>query len=93
MNQNFGLLFARPSFFEGVARSLDLGGTLQEYNSALSEDQADLLALRSDWWAVGEDFWTATREVAAEDDVELDDGGFFLVKRSAIGERLLTHGG
>ena len=73
MNRLFGLLFARPSFVEGVARSIDLGGTLQEYNSSLTEEQADFLALRADWWTVGEDFWNATHEVAAEADVELDE--------------------
>jgi hypothetical protein len=31
-------LFARPSFFEGVAHTLDLGSTLTDYNSSLSAD-------------------------------------------------------
>jgi hypothetical protein len=49
------LLFAPPSFTEGVARILDLGGTLTEFNSAPSGLWADRLAIRSDWRAVGHD--------------------------------------
>ena len=55
------LLFARPSALEGVARILDFGGTLNEYNTANSPQQADTLALWSDWLAVGDDMWSAIR--------------------------------
>ena len=48
-------LFAEPSFIEGVSRVLDLGGTMQEYNSSKTEQEADASALRNDWLAVGED--------------------------------------
>ena len=41
-------LFARPSFVEGFARLLDLGGTLNEYNSSIDGPHADELALRAD---------------------------------------------
>ena len=58
MNENFGLLFATPSFLEGMARTLDLGGTFTSYNTSRSAAEADFLALRSDWRAVGEDFDT-----------------------------------
>lgn len=54
-------LFARPSALEGVARILDLGGTLDEYNTANTPEQADVLALWSDWLAVGDDMWSAIR--------------------------------
>ncbi len=53
------LLFASPSFWEGVARSIDAGGTMTEFNSSLTPQQADVFALRSDWSAVGSDLWTA----------------------------------
>ncbi len=53
MNQS-GYLFARPSFLTGIARLLDLGGTLAEYNRAISPEQADALAIRADWQPVGE---------------------------------------
>jgi hypothetical protein len=46
-------LFARPSALEGAARILDFGNTLNEYNTSLSPAQADELALRADWQAVG----------------------------------------
>ncbi len=70
MNPNSIILFARPSFVEGMARTLDFGGTLNEYNSSLSEEQADCLALNADWMAVGQDllevFAAAPEEFADE---------------------------
>lgn len=55
------ILFARPSALGGVASILDFGDTLTEYNTANSPEQADLLALWSDWLAVGDDMWAALR--------------------------------
>lgn len=55
------LLFAHPSALGGIARILDFGGTLNEYNTANSEEQADLLAAWADWLAVGDDLRTAFR--------------------------------
>lgn len=60
-------LYARPSFLEGIARLLDFSGTLNEYNSSMTPEQADALALRSDWSAVGQDMWQAIE--AFENDV------------------------
>ena len=51
----FNQLFARPSFFEGMSRVLDLGTTLQEYNTMETEQEADIEALKNDWRAVGDD--------------------------------------
>ena len=48
-------LFARPSFIEGFSRILDIGTTLQEYNSSNTGVEADNKALESDWRAVGSD--------------------------------------
>ncbi len=48
-------LFARASFLEGMARLLDFGNTLTEYNESTSPEQADYFALRADWRAVGQD--------------------------------------
>lgn len=59
MNESFGLLFATPSYLEGFARVLDLGDTFTDYNTSPDAAEADFLALRSDWRAVGEDFDTA----------------------------------
>lgn len=69
MNPYFGFLFARPSFPEGVARALDLGGTLQEYNSSPSPEQADALALGADWRVVGADLLRAMDELSEESKV------------------------
>lgn len=52
-------LFARPSFIEGMARVIDLGGTLQEYNVSASPEQADEIAQNMDVRAVNADFRAA----------------------------------
>jgi hypothetical protein len=52
-------LFARPSFLEGFARTLDLGATLDEYNQSVTPEQADLIAIRNDWEMIGEDIVVA----------------------------------
>ena len=46
-------LFASPSFWEGMARIVDFGNTMNEYNSSPSDDIADEVSLRMDWGAVG----------------------------------------
>jgi len=68
LNENFGLLFATPSFLEGFARVLDLGGTLTQYNTTSDPREADYLALRSDWRAIGDDFYTALGEYEADEE-------------------------
>lgn len=60
MNRYTDFLFARPSFLEGMARILDLGNTLSEYNESLTPEEADTRALRADWKAVGSDIQRAT---------------------------------
>ena len=52
-------LFAAPSFLNGFSRALDLGGTLDVYNTDESEEKADSKALASDWKRVGEDIYEA----------------------------------
>lgn len=47
--------FTKPSFIEGVARVLDLGGTLQAKISISSPMQADIEAVSHDWRMVGKD--------------------------------------
>ncbi len=55
-DSNFStFLFGRPSYAEGVARLLDFGGTLNQYNTTKNGISADLRALRADWNAVGQD--------------------------------------
>jgi hypothetical protein len=60
------LLFARPSFLEGVARIFDLGGTLNEYNRSAMPEEADFVALRSDWEAIGMDFRGVVSQVQSD---------------------------
>lgn len=52
-------LFARPSFIEGMARVLDMGGTLNEYNTSPNGAEADAIAIWSDWAAIGQDMYAA----------------------------------
>lgn len=66
-------LFARPSFFSGMARVLDLGGTLNEYNYSSDTGQADYYALHSDWKAVGADLLTAAKKLKKESTFSTDD--------------------
>jgi hypothetical protein len=48
-------LFARPSFWEGVARIMDFGGTLNTYNTVESPELADTIAIGMDVAMVGQD--------------------------------------
>lgn len=48
-------LFPKPSFTEGMARVLDLGGTLQINVSVASPIKTDIDAISRDWQIVGED--------------------------------------
>lgn len=49
------LLFSRPSFIEGCGRILDFGGAMTEFNCCHDLEQADLLAIQSDWNAIEQD--------------------------------------
>jgi hypothetical protein len=55
MSSFSSLLFAEPSFTEGLARTLDMGGTLTLHNESATPKQADFWAIYSDWRAVGQD--------------------------------------
>jgi len=55
MNGSSMILFATPSFLEGMARVVDIGGTLNEYNSAMDGAQADRLAFLADVVAISDD--------------------------------------
>lgn len=56
-------LYARPSFWEGWGRIWDFGDTLTEYNRSLIGEQADYLALKSDWHVIGDDIVEAYETV------------------------------
>jgi hypothetical protein len=51
-----------PSFWEGIARLIDVGGTLNEYHRPTSSKEADLRAIESDWEAVAGDIVAATEK-------------------------------
>ena len=55
-------LFANPSLIEGMARVLDLGSTLNDYNNSLSPEDADCAAISSDWKVVALDMKSAMAE-------------------------------
>ena len=54
--------YARPGFFEGMARIMDFGNTMNRYPKYHSATEEDMLALRSDWVTVGDDIREAIRE-------------------------------
>lgn len=62
----FGRLFARPSFAEGAGRLVDLGATMQQYNTSKTEMEADITALQNDWYAVGNDFQISIKQYEQE---------------------------
>jgi len=55
LSDESSFLFARPSFMEGVARILDFGNTLSQYNGSANPNEADAKAINSDWKSVGND--------------------------------------
>jgi hypothetical protein len=59
-------LFARPTFWSGIARVVDLGATLNEYNYSASPRRADYYAIRSDWNVVGDDISEALNKYKDE---------------------------
>lgn len=59
-------LFARPSFIEGLARMLDLSGSLNTYNNSRTPEEADARAVRNDWKAIGHDMRQALDELRSE---------------------------
>lgn len=56
-------LFPTPTFWTGLASLIDVGGGLNMANYALTDEQADSDALRSDWLAVGDDIAAAILQV------------------------------
>lgn len=59
-------LFARPSFWAGFGRSIDLAGMFDEYNSSPTPEVADARAIRSDFNTVGRDLVAMTESATAE---------------------------
>jgi hypothetical protein len=57
INKFTDFLYARPSFLEGLARVIDFGNILQEYNTSSTPEVADERAIRADWNAIGDDMY------------------------------------
>lgn len=53
------ILFTKPSFLEGFSRVVDIGSTINEYRIGRIPAEADEVALRSDWSAVGDSICSA----------------------------------
>ncbi|MFA4923117.1 MAG: hypothetical protein WC557_02860 [Ignavibacteriaceae bacterium] len=64
------ILFARPSFWEGMARVLDLGNTVNSYNVSKSENEADARAIAADWHTILQDYNDTFETVIKEKDVK-----------------------
>ncbi len=62
MNRLIALLFARPSFIEGMGRMMDFHGSMSEYNYSSEGHTADNRAIRSDWLRIGADMRFAMSE-------------------------------
>ena len=70
MRRGYFIRYARPGFFEGMARIMDFGNTLNRYPRYRSASEEDTLALRSDWIVVGGDIRAAIREF---DETQMDE--------------------
>jgi hypothetical protein len=56
-------LAARPSFLQGLSAAIDIGGTLTEYNTSQTPQEADARAIASDWAITGRDIHIAIQRV------------------------------
>ncbi len=63
-------LFARPSFFEGMARVMDFGNTLNIYNLSRNGAEADFIAIRNDWRMVAQDLKEAVAKLEKENKIK-----------------------
>ena len=64
-------LFDQPSLIEGLARILDLGGTLRyDYRPSRTAYEKDIAATRSDWGAIGQDIGEAIGAYSDRDTTE-----------------------
>jgi hypothetical protein len=63
-------LFGSFGFLEGMGRVLDIGGTMVVYNESPTPEEADILALYSDWQAVGDDLKASMKLYAQTQKIE-----------------------
>jgi hypothetical protein len=71
-------LYARPSFWSGIGRVLDLWGKFDDYNTSQTPDEADMRALYCDWRVVGQgirDSWAMIHDAkSAHPKIKRKDG-------------------
>jgi len=60
-------LVIEPSAFRGLARTLDLWGQLDDYNSSSTGAEADALAARADALALQSDFDNAIQAFSTDE--------------------------
>lgn len=66
LNDLTNFLFADPDFLSGAGSVIDIGGTLVEFNSSLSDRDADRRAIMSDWAVVGENIKSSINKIEQE---------------------------
>jgi len=59
-------LFTEPSFVEGMAHVVDIGGNFAKYNESKTPSEADYKAIQLDWLCVGDDLVSAVNIVKKE---------------------------
>ena len=60
-------LTTTPSFLNGMATVMNLGGSSFEYNISTTPDEADFIALRNDSKMIGKDIITTIQTVKTEE--------------------------
>lgn len=66
MSKYASLLYAQPSFLEGVGRLMDAAGLFETYNYSPTPGEADTVLIASDWRSVGEDLRSAILDFAKD---------------------------
>jgi hypothetical protein len=59
-------LMERPSFIEGMARAVDIGDSMTNYNYSPNGDQADHAGIWADWELIAGDLRVAAQRYATE---------------------------
>ena len=65
-------LYARLSFVKGLARIMDFGNTLNEYNTSPADEEADFTAIGADWYRIGQDLHDAIEQFEGKHAKESD---------------------
>ena len=65
-NYTFNLLKKMPGFIDGVASILDFSNPQRKYNYSETDTEADCIAIRGDWMAIGHDMQDAIKSYVEE---------------------------